>query len=101
PYTDTERDLLRQGLAEGAKLTDRAQRPGVLREAEAFVTSVPAGAVESFLARERIDKASLAIVGFHGQTVLHRPDARLTVQIGDGAALAQRLGMQVAHDFRA
>src|ERR1700753_3048216 len=45
PYTDTERDLLRQALAEGAKLTERAQRPGVLTEAEAFVTSVHAEAV--------------------------------------------------------
>jgi anhydro-N-acetylmuramic acid kinase len=33
--------------------------------------------------------------------VLHRPAARLTVQIGDGAALARRLGIPVAFDFRA
>jgi anhydro-N-acetylmuramic acid kinase len=101
PYSDAERDLLRQALAEGVKLTERAQRPGVLTEAEAFVTSVHAEAVETFLATERIDKGNVAIVGFHGQTVLHRPQARLTVQIGDGAALAQRLGLPVAYDFRA
>ena len=41
------------------------------------------------------------MVGFHGQTVLHRPQDRLTVQIGDGAALAKRLGIPVVHDFRA
>jgi anhydro-N-acetylmuramic acid kinase len=40
-------------------------------------------------------------VGFHGQTVLHRPEARLTVQIGDGAALARELRIPVVHDFRA
>jgi anhydro-N-acetylmuramic acid kinase len=73
----------------------------VLKEAEAFVTSVHAEAVETFLATERIDKGDVAIVGFHGQTVLHRPEARLTVQIGDGAAVAHRLGMPVAYDFRA
>jgi anhydro-N-acetylmuramic acid kinase len=101
PYTDAERDLLRQALAEGAKLTERGKRPGVLKEAEAFVTSVHAEAVETFLATERIDKGDVAIVGFHGQTVLHRPEARLTVQIGDGAAVAHRLGMPVAYDFRA
>jgi anhydro-N-acetylmuramic acid kinase len=33
--------------------------------------------------------------------VLHRPAARLTVQIGDGRVLAQRLGLAVVHDFRA
>jgi anhydro-N-acetylmuramic acid kinase len=33
--------------------------------------------------------------------VLHKPAARLTVQIGDGAALARRLALPVAYDFRA
>jgi anhydro-N-acetylmuramic acid kinase len=33
--------------------------------------------------------------------VLHRPEAKLTVQIGDGAALAKRLHIPVAFDFRA
>src|SRR5262249_21662224 len=39
--------------------------------------------------------------GFHGQTVLHRPEQRLTIQIGDGPALAARLGLPVVFDFRA
>ncbi len=101
PYSDAERDLLRRALEQGAALNDRAARPGVLAEAEAFVTRVHAETVEAFLAAERIDKAQVAIVGFHGQTVLHRPGQRLTVQIGDGAALARRLGIPVAYDFRA
>ncbi len=49
--------------------------------------------VETFLNAETIDKAQIAIVGFHGQTVLHKPAAQLTVQIGDGPALARRLGI--------
>ena len=40
------------------------------------------------------------MVGFHGQTVMHQPQTKLTVQIGDGAALARRLGIPVVHDFR-
>ena len=101
PYTDAEQALLRQALQEGAALTDRAARPGVLAQADAFVTRVHAETVEAFLGAERIDKMGVAIVGFHGQTVLHRPGQRLTVQIGDGAALARRLELPVAYDFRA
>jgi len=101
PYSDAEQALLRQALHEGAALTDRTARPGVLAEAETFVTAAHAEAVEAFLETERIDKAAVAIVGFHGQTVLHRPSQKLTVQIGDGVALARRLGMPVAYDFRA
>ncbi len=101
PYSDGEQALLRQALQEGAAMTDRAVRSGVLAEADAFVTRVHAETVEAFLRTEHIDKSGVAIVGFHGQTVLHKPAARLTVQIGDGAALARRLALPVAYDFRA
>ena len=101
PYADDEQALLRQALAQGVALTDRAARPGVLAEADDFVTRVHAETVEAFLDTEHIDKSDVAIIGFHGQTVLHRPGQRLTVQIGDGKALARRLGIPVAYDFRA
>lgn len=101
PYSDAERDLLRRALERGAGLDNRTARPGVLAEADDFVTRVHAETVEAFLDAERIARAAVAVVGFHGQTVLHRPAQRLTVQIGDGAALARRLFMTVVHDFRA
>lgn len=101
PYSGRERNLLRQALAKGALLKDRVSRPGILAEADAFVTNVHAETVETFVETERIDKSTITVVGFHGQTVLHKPVARLTVQIGDGKALAARLGLPVAYDFRA
>lgn len=101
PYSDDEQALLRQALADSVAVTERTMRPGVLAEADVFITRVHAETVEAFLEAENIDKADVAVVGFHGQTVLHRPASRLTVQIGDGAALAWRLGMTVAYDFRA
>ena len=100
-YADDERTLLRQALADAKVLTDRTSRPGVLAEAEAFITRAHAEAVETFLADAGIARGAVTIVGFHGQTVLHRPADKLTVQIGDGAALAKRLGVTVAYDFRA
>src|SRR5262249_33061978 len=101
PYGQGERDLLRRVLAAATGLTDRAARPGVLAEAEALVTTAHAEAVDNFLRAHRIDRNGIAVVGFHGQTVLHRPERRLTVQIGDGAALARRIGMSVVYDLRA
>src|SRR5207253_7696785 len=98
-YAPSERALLRRALAEAAGLTDRPARPGALGEAEALVTQAHAEAVECFLREHRL--GGIAVVGFHGQTVLHRPDARLTVQLGDGEALARRLQIPVAYDFRA
>lgn len=40
------------------------------------------------------------LIGFHGQTVAHEPKGRGTLQIGDGAVLAEVLGQAVVWDFR-
>jgi anhydro-N-acetylmuramic acid kinase len=101
PYTEPERRLLRQALAEAVHLPQREARPGVLREAERVVTVAHAEAVASFTAHNRITFEDIDIVGFHGQTVLHRPAEGMTVQIGDAAALAKAIHIPVMHDFRA
>jgi anhydro-N-acetylmuramic acid kinase len=101
PYTEPERRLLRQALAEAVHLPKREARPGILREAERVVTVAHAEAVASFTAHNRITFEDIDIVGFHGQTVLHRPAEGMTVQIGDAAALAKAIHIPVMHDFRA
>jgi anhydro-N-acetylmuramic acid kinase len=101
PYTERERSLLRQALTEAVHLPQRDARPGILREAEHAVTIAHAEAVAAFIAQHRFKFEDIDIVGFHGQTVLHRPERRLTVQIGDGPALARAIHIPVMHDFRA
>src|ERR1700761_4022326 len=101
PYTDVERPLLLQALTEATRLQTREERPGILVEAERIVTSAHAEAVASFKAQNRVASGDIDIVGFHGQTVLHRPAEKMTVQIGDAAALAKAIHIPVMHDFRA
>jgi anhydro-N-acetylmuramic acid kinase len=101
PYGERERDVLRRAIAAAADLKDRAARPRILAEAEELVTDIHAEAVEAFLAANAMAPADVAVVGFHGQTVLHRPERGLTIQLGDGPALASRLGIAVVYDFRA
>ena len=101
PYSPDERALLRAALADAIGLTDRDARPGALAAAEAMVTRAHAEAVAAFFAETGIAAAGVDLVGFHGQTVLHRPADRLTVQIGDGAALARACGRPVVFDLRA
>jgi len=101
PYTRDERTLLRRATAAAASLTDRTARPSIVAEAEALVNAAHAEAVETFLAANGIKAADVAVIGFHGQTLLHRPERHLTIQIGDGRVLAARLGLPVVYDFRA
>src|SRR6266403_1879153 len=101
PYTQDERGLLRQALTEAVNLPQRDARPGILREAEHAVTVAHAEAVAAFTAQNRLSREDVDIVGFHGQTVLHRPAQKMTVQIGDATALAKAIHIPVMHDFRA
>ncbi len=101
PYRPDQQALLQDALAEAKSLTDRTARPGILREAEHELTLWHAEAVERFLQENSLNPSGIDIIGFHGQTVIHRPERRLTVQLGDGQSLATRTGCAVMFDMRA
>ena len=47
-----------------------------------------------------VDRAQIAAIGCHGQTVRHRPDLGYTIQLNNPAMLAELTGCTVAADFR-
>ncbi|MEJ2124096.1 MAG: anhydro-N-acetylmuramic acid kinase [Alphaproteobacteria bacterium] len=101
PYAPYERKIIRAAMDAAASINDRYDRPGIMREAEAMLTEIHAETVEDFLAQQELLPEHIDVVGFHGQTVLHRPQDGLTVQLGNGQQLADRLGIEVIYDFRA
>jgi anhydro-N-acetylmuramic acid kinase len=101
PYSDAFRDKLRAGLLEAAALQERSDRPGRLGMIEQYLTQLHAEAASHYLVDHEIAPESIDLVGFHGQTVLHRPEAGLTVQLGDGPLLSALLGRPVVYDLRA
>lgn len=100
PYEAQDRALLRAAAEEAALLDPEecTARTGVLAAAETMLTARHAEAVEVFLAGENLPFPD--VVGFHGQTLVHRPEQHFTLQIGDGLGLAKRLGSPVIYDFR-
>ena len=64
------------------------------------LTDRHADAVRDLLAQHGGADGPASVVGFHGHTILHAPDRRMTVQAGDGARLARATGLDVVHDFR-
>lgn len=99
-YSDNARDMLR----EAASLALAFDRPRMTREiqlAADLVTRSHILAVRKLLAEAQVALENVAVIGFHGQTIAHRPDRGWTWQIGDGQAMARALGRPVVNDFRA
>jgi len=46
------------------------------------------------------DAGRIDLIGYHGQTVLHRPERGLSIQIGDPAGIADALGIDVIANVR-
>lgn len=66
---------------------------------EADLTDANAAAVEGLLAAHP-EIGQVDLVGYHGQTIVHRPEQAMTRQLGDGVRLAARLGIDVVDRFR-
>ena len=128
-YEPAFRERLRGALRDAKAIEKRNERPGDLAAVEAELTRRHADAVLKFIGDRMLQPSAIDVIGFHGQTVLHRWEEAdidfagieadgaiahspvptqpfrirrmLTVQIGDGAALAAATGIDVVHDLRA
>lgn len=59
-----------------------------------------ASAASALLQRSGVQPDAVRAIGSHGQTVLHCPEHGFSVQIGDGARIAQLTGIATVCDFR-
>ncbi|WP_432347788.1 anhydro-N-acetylmuramic acid kinase [Shinella yambaruensis] len=101
PYDATFRRRLQGALETAKTIGKRDERPGELAKIERALTLRHGEAVRAFLEENGLAASDIDVIGFHGQTVLHRPDAGLTVQLGDGGLLARETGIDVVYDMRA
>lgn len=101
PYNTEQRAAIARAMGEARAMTARGDRPGDMALTEQVLTELHAAAVSAFVRHQGIARSDIDVIGFHGQTVLHRPESRLTVQLGNGALLAELTGRTVVHDLRA
>ncbi|MBY6260519.1 anhydro-N-acetylmuramic acid kinase [Azospirillum sp. 412522] len=94
PYDDGFRARLRGCLG---RIGDSR---GTVAEVERELTDAHAATVRRLLDQAGVAAAEVELIGFHGHTIHHDPDRRLTRQIGDGARLAAATGIAVVDDFR-
>lgn len=85
PYTADEQAALRAALGQWQGDPDVAAAAEIVETAHAELLARFSGA---------------EVLGFHGQTLAHEPAGRGTHQCGNGALLAQVLGLPTVWDFR-
>lgn len=99
PYADAERALIRNACKRALSFAAPGPHPEIAA-AERMLTQAHAEAVKMLPGWQ-----SANVIGFHGQTVAHRPPssghaAPFTWQIGDAPLLMRETGLPVVHDFR-
>lgn len=99
-YDDEMRTRLREAMTLAAKLGAAARQDPQIIALSQDLTALHRQIVLALLNEAEIEPEEVAVIGFHGQTLLHRPEQRLTLQIGDGGRLARSLDIDVVYDFR-
>ncbi|HEY4200972.1 MAG TPA: anhydro-N-acetylmuramic acid kinase [Devosiaceae bacterium] len=104
PYGQDVRDLLVETVAAARKWNFEGPEPEIFARATEALTRAQSRAVADLVLSVGLTMADIGVVGFHGQTVLHRAPqpGRIgdTRQLGDGDLMAKILGTRVAYDFR-
>ena len=104
PYPVAIRTLLEETLHQARAWNFNGPEPAIFAEAEEALTRAQSAAVKDLVESHGLPMADIGVVGFHGQTVLHRAPkpGRLgdTRQLGNGELMHSILGTKVAYDFR-
>jgi len=66
-----------------------------LNDLERRITLFHSKVIKEFDEDKKID-----IIGFHGQTIYHNPDEKISKQLGDGKLLSQLVKKSLVYDFR-
>ena len=104
PYPQSIRDLLEETLAQARKWNFEGPEPAIFKQAEDALTRAQSAAVLDLVRQAGLRPEEIGIIGFHGQSVLHRAPqpGRIgaTRQLGDGALMRELTGIKTAYDFR-
>lgn len=96
-FSAAERTILERATSDSLIWNGDGDRPGTWAEAANVIEQahVRAGRRLNASTGRKPD-----LIGFHGQTMLHRPERQLSVQIGDPQIIADELGVPVVAQMR-
>lgn len=101
PYTPAERKVLQKATEKARAAGRKLVADPDIEAAEQLITRTHADAINRLMHDTKLEPHEVDLIGFHGQTLLHRPTEGWTWQIGNGAELAKLTGLDVVNDMRA
>jgi len=103
-YSDEVRESIKESVEVAREWNFKGSEPELFKLTEELITVAQADAVNDLIQGSPIDKEELGVVGFHGQTILHKPPRDLkkgrTRQLGNGPLMSEILKTRVVYDFR-
>ncbi len=103
-FSPTDRNVLSHAVEDALQWQFSGPTPHSFEHAAMRLASIAAKAIDDLLASNGIKNTDLTAIGFHGQTVLHRPPVAgkngKTLQLGNAQQLANKTGCTIVHDFR-
>lgn len=79
---------------------NQAAKAITLEDVIAHSTKLHGDIVIKLLTENRYQASQIDVIGYHGQTLFHRPSIGITIQVGNGQQLADQVGITVVNDFR-
>jgi len=100
PYSKDIRSELASAMADCQRRKVSEIKAHDFEQLSHRLTMLHGEAVGVFLKENDLLAGDIDVIGFHGQTLVHRPEEGFTLQIGSGALLSEVLKTSVVSDFR-
>lgn len=104
PYSSHEREIIERATQAALEWNFKGVPPNIFAQAEDIVDQAHIEALRGFLKVNDVNRESVDLIGYHGQTILHRPPENgnngTTLQLGDGGKIASSINIDTVFDFR-
>ena len=99
-YFEYDKELIQKILILREKITDPEQLNKYVDEIKDLEREITLFHAEAIKETFEMTKSSVDLIGFHGQTIFHNPEKKITKQLGDGKLLSQLTKKNVVYNFR-
>ena len=99
-YFEYDQDLIEKILKIREKITNPEGLNRYLDEIKSLEREITLFHVKAVNETLQMSKSNVDLIGFHGQTIFHDPEKKITKQLGDGRLLSQLIKKKVVYNFR-